>query len=154
MKNEFQFIDPGRLTDNDLELVLTKQIPADPVAKRVPYYEFEMRQPGSLTAMGSIRLRIGPEDILYYAGNIGYEVKEEYRGKHYAARSSLLILPLARAYGLEAAWLTVNPHNTPSLKTCKIIGARYIETVRLPKSHEMYGKSDYYRRRFRRDLNR
>ena len=153
MKHQFTFIDPGRLVDRDLKLVLIAKEPADPVKKYVPQYEFEMRRTGEETTMGTIRLRIGPEDILRYAGNIGYEVKPEYRGHRYAARSCRLIIPLAAAHGLKAVWLTVDPHNIPSLKTCRIIGAKYVETVRLPREHEMYKKEAPYRRRFRVNLS-
>jgi RimJ/RimL family protein N-acetyltransferase len=53
------------------------------------------------------------------------------------------------AHGLTAVWLTVDPQNIASQKTCGIIGARYVETVRIPKDHEMYRGGARYRRRCR-----
>jgi predicted acetyltransferase len=152
VKQPFTFIDPGILIDDDLELILIEKAPADPVKRWVPQYFFEMRHPGDTIAMGSIRLRIGSAIKLRYAGHIGYEVKKAFRGHRYAARSCRLLFPLAYAHGLRAIWLTVDPHNIPSQKTCRIIGAKYIETVRLPKDHEMYRKESPYRRRYRVDL--
>lgn len=154
MKKTFSFLSPGRLIDRDLELVLVKKTPADPVKGYVPGYEFEMRRTTEATAMGTIRLRIGSAVTLRYPGHIGYEVKEKFRGHRYAARSCLLILPLARAHGLDAVWLTVDPKNIPSRRTCEIIGAKHIETVRIPKDHEMYAQGARFRRRYRVDLRK
>lgn len=152
MVKTFTFISPGRLVDDDLELVLVETMPADPQRGYVPQYEFEMRKTGSPGALGTIRLRIGDEVTLKYAGNIGYEVHEEHRGHKYAARSCRLILGLARVHGLDAVWLTVDPKNVPSQKTCRAIGARYVETVRIPKTHDAYQEGSRYRRRFKLDL--
>ncbi|MCX5685056.1 MAG: hypothetical protein NT049_15435 [Planctomycetota bacterium] len=151
MKNPFRFINPGKLIDGDLELVLVRKTPADPVKRYVPSYEFEMRRTGKPSAMGSLWLRIGSAARLRYQGQIGYVVKKRFRGHRYAARSCGLILALARAHGLRVVWLTVDPKNIPSQKTCKIIGARYVETVRIPKDHEMF-KRARYRRRYRLGL--
>jgi hypothetical protein len=61
-----------------------------------------------------------------------------------------MILPLARAHGLAAVWLTVKPGNDPSIRTCQILGARYMGTVRVPATHPanyQYGMK--YLRRYR-----
>ena len=108
-----------------------------------------MRHPGKKGGLGGIRLRIGPTPKLRYAGHIGYGVHKRHRGHRYAARSCRLLLPLARANGLKAVWLTTNPDNFASQRTCKIIGAKYVETVRLPKTNEMYRQGDRYKRRYR-----
>ncbi len=152
MKAPFKFIRPGKLHDGDLALVLVKTAPPDPVKGYSPGYEFEMRRPGRTQAMGSIRLRIDSARRLRFPGHIGYEVKKAFRGRRYAARSCRLLLPLARAHGLRAVWLTVDPKNIPSLKTCAIIGAKYVETVRIPKAHEMYAQGARFRRRYRLDI--
>jgi predicted acetyltransferase len=151
-KAPFRFLKPGRLIDGDLELVLVRTAPADPAKRYLPGYEFEMRHPGKTAAMGSIRLRIGSAITLRYPGHIGYGVKPRFRGHRYAARSCRLLLPLARAHGLKAIWLTVDPKNIPSQRTCEILGAHWIETVRIPKKHEMYARGARYRRRYRVDL--
>ena len=152
MKNKFIFINPGRLIDGDLELVLTKKTPADPVKRYVPSYAFEMRRLDKPAAIGTICLRIGSAVKLRYPGHIGYEVKKKFRGHRFAARSCRLTLPLARAHGLSAVWLTVDPKNVPSQRTCEIIGAKYVETVRIPKDHEMYAQGARFRRRYSLDL--
>jgi tagatose 1,6-diphosphate aldolase len=149
MKMTFEFKAPGKLVDHDLELVLVKTAPADLSRGYVPGYEFEMRQPGKAGSIGSIRLRIGFASKLRCAGHIGYEVNKQFRGHRYAARSCLLLLPLAAAHRLNAVWLTVDPKNVPSQRTCEIIGAKYVETVRILKTHEMYKQGARYRRPYR-----
>jgi len=145
----FRFRDPGRLVDGDLELVLTARQPADPIKQHVPGYEFEMRRTGTATRLGIIRLRIGSARALRYAGHIGYEVAPAHRGHRYSARACRLLLPFARKHGLKAVWLTTDPANRPSQRICDLIGARRVETVRLPRDHEMYRRGARRRRRYR-----
>ena len=148
----FRFLRPGRLVDGDLELVLTRRLPADRRKRHVPAYHFEMRHPGRKTVMGSIRLRVGSTVALRYAGHIGYGVYRRFRGHRYASRSCRLLLGLARAHGLKTVWLTVDPKNIASQKTCAILGAKYVDTVRIPKTNEMYAQGERYKRRYRVDL--
>ncbi|KPJ61704.1 MAG: hypothetical protein AMJ46_00330 [Latescibacteria bacterium DG_63] len=147
-------MDPGALIDGDLELVLRRTVPADRATGRVPEYQFEMRGLGRVTPVGSIRLRIGPAVKLRYPGHIGFEVREEYRGRGYAARSCRLIFPLAYAHGLSAVWLTVDPKNVSSQKTCEIIGAKRVDTVHISRDHKMYRHGARFRRRYRVDLRK
>ena len=148
MNTPFKFLPSGQLVDRELELVLARTVPADPVKCHCPSYEFAMVHAHRRTVMGKIRLRIASTRALRYPGHIGYDVAPKYRGHCYAARSSQLLLPLACAHGLKTVWLSVNPDNTPSLKTCQLIGARYIETVRIPHDHEMYAICHHYCRRY------
>jgi len=39
------FLDPGPLTDGDLELVLVERMPGDPAVGRVPMYRFPIASP-------------------------------------------------------------------------------------------------------------
>ncbi len=148
----FRFRRPGGLVDGDLELVLTRRLPADPVKRHVPAYAFEMRRTGTPVRLGVIHLRIGPARALRCPGQIGYAVDRPHRGHRYAARSCRLLLALARAHGLAAVWLTVDPANRASVRTCEILGARYVGTVRVPRHHEMYRQGARFRRRYRLTL--
>jgi tagatose 1,6-diphosphate aldolase len=144
----FAFLQPGRLVDDDLELVLVKKEPANPSKGYVPCYHFEMRRTNTSSVLGSIRLRIGSARVLRYPGHIGYYVKKHCRGKHYAARSCKLLLPLAQAHGLKAVWLCCDVGNIASQKSCVRAGARRMGTLRVPKSHPM-AKQGIYLRRYR-----
>lgn len=152
---EFEFIHPGTLADGELQVVLTKTTPADPVKKYVPGYEFEMREEGSHGRAGTLRLRIGrTRPLTGWCGHIGYEVDEKYRGKRYAARSCLLVFQIAYAHGRRTIWITCDPKNMASRRTCEIAGGHYVDTVTVPKGTEMYVAGSRRVRRYRFDLKR
>ena len=113
-----------------------------------------MRNVRTSSKIGAVVLRIGSARCLRYPGHVGYDVKKKYRGRRYAARSCKLLFPLAYAHGLKALWITCDPKNKASRRTCELAGARYVETVRIPKNHEMYKEGRRYVRRYRIDLRR
>ena len=137
MADNFTFFDPGKLIDDELELVLVEKIPVQPEKKYDPSYRFEMRNTTTKELMGYVHLRINYKYNLYYAGNIGYGVDEKYRGHHYAARASKLLFNLARKHGLKEVWLSCNPDNLASRHTIESIGGKLIEVVDLPEDNEM-----------------
>ena len=152
IKTVFTFLTPGRLVDGDLRLVLVKTIPANPAKKHVPCYEFEMRKVGGCGRIGWICSRVGSARRLRCPGHFGYRVNKPSRGRRYAARSCRLLLPLALAHGLKGLWITCDPKNMASRRSCELAGGKYIETVKVPKGHEMYALGARYRRRYRIDL--
>lgn len=149
----FRFLEPGRLVDNDLRLTLVERVKGHPMGDLVPTYIFEMRHFDSGDKLGTISLRIGNTDyIVMYMGHIGYNVVEQHRGNRYAARSCQLVLPLAKAHGLSPLWITCNPDNWPSRRTCERLDAEMIEIVPLPKDTEMYRRGERHKCRYRLDL--
>ena len=152
----FTFLDPGTLTVGELSLVLAETKPwivsADG-GERVPAYVFDMRAIGVVERVGTINLRIGStEGIRLYAGNIGYTVFEQHRGHRYAARACKLLMPLARRHGLRELWITCNPDNIASRRTCELAGARFVEIVNLPAEGEMYQRGERRKCRYRLEL--
>ena len=133
---------------------VAKTNPYDPVTHWVPDYHFEMRHPSAPAVLGTIRLRIGPPDSVRVAGNIGYDVKEKFRGQHYAERSCLLLFPLAAAHGLKLVFLNVDPNNIPSIRTCERLGAQRLETIHIKKDHLTYSQGSRYHRRYFVDLKK
>ena len=152
MNKAFSFLEPGKLTDNELELVLVKKIPADEKKGYVPSYEFEMRNAKTGEKIGDINLRVGNNENTKYGGHIGFEVDENFRGHRYAARSLKLLFPLAKKHGINPLWITCNPENTPSRKTCELAGGKLIEIVDLPKHNDQYQRGDRKKCRYRFDL--
>ena len=149
----FEFHDPGKLIDGDLELILVHKYPGNHAIGHVPSYQFKMTHTGHGAELGHINLRIGTtDDILKYAGHIGYGVHPEYRGRRYAARATRLLLPLARSHGLETLWITCNPDNLASRRTCELAGAELVEIVDVPADNEMYQRGERKKFRYRIDL--
>jgi tagatose 1,6-diphosphate aldolase len=146
----FEFLDPGVLIDGELQLALKEKQPGDPVRGFVPAYEFKMVLTGTDIVAGRINLRIGNTDlIVLYAGHIGYSVEPPHRGQRFAVRATRLLLPLARRHGLETIWITVNPDNLPSRRTCEILGAEMVEIVDLPEWTDMYQRGERQKCRYR-----
>ncbi len=201
MLDGFRFLDPGRLTDGDLELVpparahvddvlaacrdpLTlRDAPADAALTRkqlldflaaapggrlpgdagrgwVPQYTFWMRlhdrpaRPAPpLRIAGGISLRVGSTDALdLYYGNIGYHVYPAARGRHYAERASRLLIPLFRRHGLRTLWITCNPDNHPSRRTCERLGMEFVGIIPVPSDDPLYARGDREKCRYRLDL--
>jgi predicted acetyltransferase len=149
----FEFQDPGQLIDDDLELILVEKYPGDPTIGYVPAYRFKMTLVGQDEQIGNIELRVGnTEHIVMYGGHIGYRVDAKHRGHRYAARGCRLLLPLARTHGLKTLWITCNPDNIASKRTCEILGAELVEIVDLPEDTDMYQEGERQKCRYRLDL--
>jgi predicted acetyltransferase len=149
----FEFLDPGPLDDGDLELALVQRIPGDPARNYAPVYRFHMLLAGASVILGRIDLRVGDsEHLRYYAGQIGYGVEALHRGHHYAARSVRLLMPLARRHGMAELWITCNPDNFASRRTCELAGAELVEIVDLPPDTDMYHRGERQKCRYRLTL--
>jgi predicted acetyltransferase len=150
---EFQFLDPGTLADGELELALVRRFPPDSSRDWVAAYKFEMRAAGSTNAVGRVSFRAQPHRLIeLYRGQIGYEVAPEHRGKHFAERSVRLLLPFIRRHGFSEIWITCDPDNLASRRTCERLGATLVETIALPETEEMYARGHQMKCRFRIDL--
>ena len=149
----FAFHNPGKLIANDLKLVLVKTIlpEANEIAP-VPVYKFEMRSTVTEQKMGRIDFRVGnTQDLIMYAGHFGYDVVQQYRGNRYAAKSCKLLFPLARKHKINPVWITCNPDNKASRRTCEIAGGKLIEIVNLPPDNDQYQDGDRQKCRYRFD---
>lgn len=149
----FDFHDPGPLVDDDLELVLVERFPGNLLKGIVPSYRFKMTHVGQDEGIGSIELRVGDtHHILMYGGHIGYRVLPEHRGHRYAAKACRLLLPLARSHAMGVLWITCNPDNAPSRRTCELAGGELVEIVDLPEDTDMYRAGVRQKCRYRIDL--
>jgi predicted acetyltransferase len=102
---------------------------------------------------GSISLRLGhSENLDRYLGHIGYHVLPPARGHHFAERASRLLLPLARAHGQKVLWITCNPDNIASRRTCERMGAVFVNTIAVPSGNALYSQGDREKARYRLDL--
>lgn len=149
---EFKFNDYEKLVDGEIELVIREKRPA--VAERglVPSYEFDICLPEN-RVVGRISLRVGDtERLKMYSGHIGYGVEEKYRGSHYAAKACNLVKQVALDHNMKTLWITCNPDNYPSRRTCEIVGCEFVEIVDLPPDMDMYRVGERQKCRYRWDL--
>ena len=87
-------------------------------------------------------LRIGHNEGVYYGGNIGYGVGEPHRGRHYAGKACLLLFQLAKKHGMDYLYITCNPENTASRKTCEYAGGVLEGVVDVPEDNDMYQRGE------------
>jgi predicted acetyltransferase len=128
----------------------------------MPSYHFWMKLPHvptgggktvPLRIAGGIGLRVGTNDeIRKYAGHVGYHVYPPARGHHYAERACRLLLPLARAHGIRELWITVNPDNAASRRTCERLGAALVDTILIPMDHPFYARGERAKCRYLLEL--
>ncbi len=149
----FIFLNPGHLQDGDLRLVLYETAP--PMGARAPTYRFHMRRIYSTERLGRIELRLAnTDDILLYVGHIGYNVDTPHRGHHYAARSCKLLTDLARRHAYSELWITCDPDNIASRRTCELAGAEFVSIVAVPEEHPFYKAGSHAKCRYRMDLTK
>jgi tagatose 1,6-diphosphate aldolase len=138
------------------------RLPGDASKGRVPHYDFWMRlhdaprEPGGVPVpppvrmAGTITLRIGSSPALErYYGHIGYHVFPPARGRHYAERACRLLLPLCRRHGLKTLWITCNPDNRASRRTCERLGMEMVGIVPVPEGDSLYARGDREKCRYR-----
>jgi predicted acetyltransferase len=136
--------------------------PPEPQSGRVPCYHFWMKlnsvgpfatEPPPIEIAGGCALRIGSTtDLEYYVGHVGYNVYPPAQGHHYAERSCRLLLPLARAHGIKRLWITCNPDNVASRRTCERLGCQFADIVPVPANHPLYLRGDKEKCRYWLDL--
>jgi tagatose 1,6-diphosphate aldolase len=133
----FEFLDVALPPDGDLQLTLSARISAEEGPWGVPAYSFAMQSPGG-DRMGRIRLRVGwSDDVIRYAGHMGYAVEPAFRGRHYAERACRLIIPLAKRHGMDHLWITCQPDNLASRRTLERLGAQYVSILDVPEDYPL-----------------
>jgi predicted acetyltransferase len=106
-----------------------------------------------LRMAGGISLRVGSNSAIeLYYGHFGYHVYPAARGHHFAERACRLLLPLARAHAMKTLWITCNPDNAASRRTCQRLQATLVDIVPVPRSDPLYARGDHEKCRFRLDL--
>lgn len=139
------FLETAFLKNDEIQLVLEKTVDGDETKNWVPAYHFFICSPDGVR-MGTCDLRIGYNDNLYYGGHIGYRVFPEYRGNHYAGKACLLLFELARKHNMEYLYITCNPDNYASAKTCEYAGGRLLEIAELPEGNDMRDEGEFEKR--------
>lgn len=134
----FEFKDFDHLTDGEIDLIIEEKAPSNEEKGWVPAYKYRITLHNSSESIGSIDIRIGYNENIYYGGNIGYMVEEPYRGNNYASKACKIIKQVAIDHGMSNLIITCSPDNFPSRATCEKAGLKLKEIVDLPPHNEMY----------------
>lgn len=146
----FVFLNPGPMRDGELELRLWQTVPGDPKLGWAPAYHFRMVDLRTGANAGLIDLRVADlARLKLYAGHIGYQVDPPSRGRHFAARSVRLLLPLAVQHGMRELWITCNPDNLASRRTCELAGGQFVEIVEVPPEDPLFHEGEVQKCRYR-----
>ena len=138
------------LCDDEIVLHLQKEVPADVSRGWLQAYHFDILMEQNREKIGSIDLRIGyTTPVVRYGGHLGYGIESKHRGNRYAAMACKLLLPVAKQHGMDIIWITCNPDNFASRRTCEIIGAELVEVVDLPPDNNQYRDGERQKCRYR-----
>lgn len=120
-------------SDSEITLRLVQDLPADAGRELLRSLHFGIYLPGHVQPVGGCTLRIGSSrGVELYYGHIGYHIQAPWRGNRYAGKACRLLAPIALDHGMEQVWITCNPENIASRRTCERLGARYIDTIEVP----------------------
>ncbi|MCX6971804.1 MAG: GNAT family N-acetyltransferase [Verrucomicrobia bacterium] len=138
------------LADKDIELRLARDVPANPAKEWLRALHYNIIRSDTQETIGTIDIRLGYTlSLVRYGGHLGYGINPDWRGKHYAGKACRLLIPIARAHGMDVLWITCNPDNWPSRKTCEWIGATLVEIVDLPPENNQYQEGERQKCRYR-----
>lgn len=140
----------NEMTDTEIVLRLNREVSADPMRGWLQAYHYDILLSATREKVGSVDLRIGyTTSIVRYGGHLGYGVDPHYRGHRYAAKACRLLLPVAQGHGMDVIWITCNPDNLASRKTCEILGAELVEIVDIPEDNDQYKEGERQKCRYR-----
>lgn len=125
-----------------VDLVEERRISPSTFNRYVPSIIYGIYRHHSGIRVGNCDLRLGHNDDLYYAGNIGYEIDPPFRGHGYAYEACLLLLDIARKEEMDMVYITCSPDNTPSRKTLEKLKGTYFETTDVPSGHWLYQRGE------------
>jgi predicted acetyltransferase len=148
------FLEPEPLSDGEVSLVLARRQKPEPLRGWCRAYHFEIRRAETGACIGQVTFRAGHTHTLeYYSGHIGYSISEPMRGRGFAEKAVRLLLPFIQRHGFSVIWITCNPDNVASRRTCERLGAEFIEIVPLPVDNDMYlQRGETHKCRYRLEL--
>lgn len=78
------------------------------------------------------------KEFVKYYGNVGYKIKEEYRGNKYALKALKLLKDIMLDDDVKTMIFSILPENIASRKTAEKFGARILCYRPVPKKHKLY----------------
>lgn len=148
------FTSENRIRGEVIDLVEERRVKASAFNNWIPSIYYGMYLPNTQMKVGRCDLRIGENEELYYAGNIGYHVNENYRGNHYAYEACKMLFRIAKdELGIQKLIITCSPDNIPSKKTLEKLGGQLLETSEVPSDHWLYRRGETIKEIYEYDLS-
>lgn len=146
----FKFALGKRFKGAEVDIVISRLASAAPEKEWAAAYHFNIMLSGTSTKVGQIDARVGYTDnLVKYGGHIGYGINKARRGHAYAAKACQLTRPIFHAHHMDVIWITCNPDNWPSRKTCEKLGCTLVGIVNLPPDSDMYKQGERRKCRYR-----
>lgn len=133
-----QISDISNLKDKEITIKLSNVAPPVPSKGYLPAYKYNIYLNKDNSLIGFIDLRIGYNENIFYGGNIGYGIKEIYRGNSYARKASELLLEVAKMHQMKTLFISANVDNIASRKTIENLNFKLLGIFKLPPYNEMY----------------
>jgi prolyl-tRNA editing enzyme YbaK/EbsC (Cys-tRNA(Pro) deacylase)/RimJ/RimL family protein N-acetyltransferase len=127
-------------SDGELTLHVASASDADETTGHVAAYVFDLVRVCDGAVVGETRLRLGYVRNVYYGGNVGYTVLEEYRGHGYAEKAVRLLFEIARAHRMPYIIISCEQTNEASRKTLEHLHGTLLETVVPPQYTGLWQK--------------
>jgi len=138
---------PEELLFGEVRLQFVRISPGDELRGFAPFYHYRIETLDGKEA-GHINLRVGDSrHIKLYAGHIGYEVLESFRGSRFAYQACQAIAPLVRMIYPEVI-ITCDPDNFGSLRTIERLGAAFLDEVPVGREEAGYERKPGWKRRY------
>ena len=138
---------PEALSFGTVRLQFVRISPGDEARGYAPFYNYRIETMDGKEA-GHINFRVGDsKHITIYAGHIGYEVLEPFRGKGFAYQACQAIAPLVRMLYSEVI-ITCDPDNFGSIRTIEKLGAAFLQEVPVGTEEAGYPRKPGKKRRY------
>jgi len=139
-----------RFVGTEVDVIIDRLAGAQPDRMWLPAYICRIVKTGQDDRVGAISVRLGyTEEIVKYGGHIGYGIDLAHRGRRYALKACQLVREIFIAHGMDVVWITCNPDNWASRRTCERLGCQLVDIVDLPKHIDMYQDGERQKCRYR-----
>ena len=119
-------------TDNEIDLAV-------PCYVDEPYEYLDIYLHNTNTYIGYIWYDNSDDfELMKYYGNVGYEIKEEYRGNHYALKALKILKEIMIRKKIKSMIFSIEPNNSYSINVAKQIGAEKVGSRKVPQKLGLY----------------
>lgn len=124
-----------KLVGKGIDLVFKNFVPAVPEKNFVDCCNYDIVLHDTQTVIGNCSAKLGFNDVMFFIGNVGYEIDENYRGNGYAGEAVELLKELFKANHFDKIYITNVPKNSSSRRVCEKLRAQFLGTYEIPEGH-------------------